>query len=199
MKLGLKDMVDVFGYEFSYGRGWIEEAEKETDQLLEELGVEELGFFKSISKVFKRVFKGVKKVFRKPLKIIKKPIKVVKSIGTKAWKLVRRNKRTLTAVGLLWAGKHIPWLRPVATEYATYQASNLASKYLTPSSTATQHQAVIEEVVVPAPAISMHPPTVVNTRPPTAVNQAHQTKNELVRVFLPIGALLASIYLFGGK
>ncbi|NPB04503.1 MAG: hypothetical protein GXO39_08870 [Thermotogae bacterium] len=218
MKLNLKDMVDTLGYEVGYEAGGLfgeiekeaEEVEREIDLLLGELGTEELGFFKSISKAFKRVFKGVKKVFRKPLKIVKKPLKVVrkpikavKKLGTKAWKLVRRNKRTLTAIGLLWAGKYIPALRPVATEYASYQASHLASKYLAPAlppapSTSTSEGAFVVPYPLPDPAVSARKKQ-TGRNPRERVYRSKPSKDELVKVLLPIGALLAGVYLFRRK
>jgi len=187
MKLNLKNMVDTLGYEgYEVGyEAWVAETEHEIDQLLGELGAEELGFFKSISKAFKKVVRGVKKVFRKPVKLVKKTT-------TKAWKLVRRNKRTLTAAGMLVLGKYIPEIKPVAVEYASYQASNLAAKYLPTPTVPTS--APLPEGGPPAPYPFPEPTLPAQPQP---TRSATAPKNDVLKAFLPLGMLLVGVYIFG--
>ncbi|NPB07562.1 MAG: hypothetical protein GXN96_01380 [Aquificae bacterium] len=171
----VENLVDTLGYD----------AYVPLPQLGEELQAEELGFFKSIRKAFKKVFRGVRKVFRKPLKVVKRVgkglWKGLKKAGTKAWKLVRRNKRTLTAVGLLWAGKYLPAIKPVASAYATEQFTNVATKYLSrlPSGYIETPPAPLFPYPSPEPGIDK------------------RTQNtDLSKALLPIGLMLAGLFLF---
>ncbi len=99
-------------------------------ELQGELGTEELGFFKSLKKLFKKVWRGVKKIVKKPVKIIRKAWKGIKKGATKLWKLVRRNKRTLLTAGLVAASTALPILKPIAYPLAMKQATNIVGRYI---------------------------------------------------------------------